>query len=104
MTLSGETEAEAAAHAQSILNLETEIAKIQWDNVQNRNLEKMYNVYTLKDVKSLVPEFDWKTYFKATGLDKNQNRDCGAKSYFEDLNKILSSTPSMYGKPISNSI
>ena len=53
----------------------------------------MYNVYTLKDVKSLVPEFDWKTYFKATGLDKNQNRDCGAKSYFEDLNKILSSTP-----------
>ena len=40
LTLSGETEAEAAAHAQSILKLETEIAKIQWDNVQNRNLEK----------------------------------------------------------------
>lgn len=94
LTLSGETEAEAAAHAQSILKLETEIAKIQWDNVQNRNLEKMYNVYTLKDVKSLVPEFDWKTYFKATGLDKKTKTVIVAqKSYFEDLNKILSSTP-----------
>ncbi|WP_216935610.1 MULTISPECIES: M13 family metallopeptidase [unclassified Acinetobacter] len=94
LMLSGETEAEASTHAQTILQLETDIAKVQWDSVQNRDIEKMYNVYALKDVKTLVPAFDWKTYFKATGLDKKTKTVIMAqKSYFEDLNQILEKTP-----------
>ena len=94
LMLSGEIEAEASTHAQTILQLETDIAKVQWDSVQNRDIEKMYNVYALKDVKTLVPAFDWKTYFKATGLDKKTKTVIMAqKSYFEDLNQILEKTP-----------
>ena len=94
LMLAGDSEADAAAQAQSILQLETEIAKIQWDNVQNRDLEKMYNVYKLKDMKKLVPAFDWKTYFRETGLDKKTDRIVVAqKSYFENLNNILVNTP-----------
>ena len=94
LMLSGEIEAEASTHAQTILQLETDIAKVQWDSVQNRDIEKMYNVYALKDVKTLVPAFDWKTYFKVTGLDKKTKTVIMAqKSYFEDLNQILEKTP-----------
>ena len=94
LTLAGDTPTDAAAQAQTILKLETEIAKIQWDNVQNRDIEKMYNVYKLKDVKKLVPAFDWKTYFSETGLDKKTDTIIMAqKSYFEGVNKILDTTP-----------
>ncbi|MBD8009954.1 M13 family metallopeptidase [Acinetobacter pecorum] len=94
LTLAGESQADAAKQAASILALETAIAKIQWDNVQNRDYEKMYNIYTLKQLQQLTPAFDWKTYFKATSLDKKAKTFIVTQeSYFKDLNTILSSTP-----------
>ena len=94
LTLAGETQADAVKQAASILALETAIAKIQWDNVQNRDYEKMYNVYTLQKLQRLTPAFDWKTYFKVTKLhNKTKGFVVTQESFFKDLNLILTSTP-----------
>ncbi|MFX5701357.1 M13 family metallopeptidase N-terminal domain-containing protein, partial [Acinetobacter baumannii] len=67
-TLSLAGDSQAAQHAQEILKLETQLARIQWSNVQNRDLAKRYNKYKLADLYKLTPDFDWQGYLTATEL------------------------------------
>ncbi|MDN4613628.1 M13-type metalloendopeptidase [Leifsonia sp. F6_8S_P_1B] len=44
---------DAAARAQRVFDLETDIAKCHWDNVQSRDSEKTYNLYSWADASAL---------------------------------------------------
>lgn len=44
---------DAAARAQRVFDLETDIAKCHWDNVQSRDSEKTYNLYSWADAAAL---------------------------------------------------
>jgi putative endopeptidase len=44
---------DAPGRAQRVFDLETEIAKHHWDNVQSRDSEKTYNLFTWKDAAEL---------------------------------------------------
>jgi putative endopeptidase len=44
---------DAAARAQRVFDLETDIAKCHWDNVQSRDSEKTYNLYSWNDAAAL---------------------------------------------------
>lgn len=91
LSLAGDPDAKQKAH--DILKLESELAKIQWDNVQNRDLEKMYNVYPLNKTKTLTPEFDWNTYFKASGIaGRSKTVIVAQPSFFKGLNVLLVQT------------
>ncbi|MGE0030475.1 MAG: M13 family metallopeptidase [Steroidobacteraceae bacterium] len=65
-TLAGE--ADGAARAAKILELETEIARIQWTPVENRDPVKTYNRHGLESAYALAPKFEWKGYLTASGL------------------------------------
>lgn len=94
LSLSGDTQ--AAAHAKQIFDLETQIATLHWDNVENRNIEKMYNKFKFKDLKKTMPNFDWTTYLKATGIQKKSvEKDLllAQLSYFQGLDQLLATTP-----------
>ena len=92
LQLSGDQQ--AAQHAKQILQLETELAKIQWSNVQNRDLSKRYNIYPLKDLNQLSRNFDWDTYLKTVGVkDKIQTIQVHQLSYFKALDPVLNKTP-----------
>ncbi len=92
LSLSGDPDAKKKA--QDILKLETELAKIQWDNVQNRDLEKIYNVYALNKTKTLSPNFDWATYFKSSGIAaKVKTVVIAQPSFFKGLDSLLVKTP-----------
>jgi putative endopeptidase len=69
LTLAGEANAAARAHA--IVNFETEIAKVSWTKVQNRDSEKTYNKMTVGALSKLAPGFDFASYFKAQGANIN---------------------------------
>ncbi len=58
---------DAAKSAAAILALETELAKIQWSKVENRNPVKTYNKVELAKLPELLPDFDWTAYFAAAG-------------------------------------
>lgn len=92
LTLAGDSQ--AAQHAQEILKLETQLAKIQWSNVQNRNLAKRYNKYKIKDLYKLTPVFDWQGYLTATELKgKIDTIQVNQPDYFQGLNTIIQDTP-----------
>lgn len=92
LQLSGDQQ--AAQHAKEILTLETELAKIQWSNVQNRDLSKRYNIYKTKDLKKLTSTFDWNTYLSSVGVkDKIQTIQVNQLSYFQSLDPVIDRTP-----------
>ncbi|WP_151837739.1 MULTISPECIES: M13 family metallopeptidase [unclassified Acinetobacter] len=85
---------QAAQHAKEILKLETDLAKIQWSNVQNRDLSKRYNIYRLKDLNKLSRSFDWDAYLSTVGVKgKIQTIQVHQISYFKALDPVLNQTP-----------
>lgn len=91
LTLAGDKQ--AAQHAQGILKLETQIAKIQWSNVQNRDVTKLYNIYKTQDLAKLSPKIDWQAYLEKQELsDKIKTIQVIQPSYFKGLSPIVDNT------------
>ncbi len=59
---------DAKAKSQSILALETKIAKAQASIVDTENIHKANNPWAMADFASKAPGLDWATYFKAAGI------------------------------------
>ena len=92
LTMSGDTEAKK--HAGEILALETEIAKIQWTKVENRDPVKTYNPTTLNKLKVLAPNFDWTRYLVDAELQgKTPYLVIGQPSYVKGFDRLLEKTP-----------
>lgn len=92
LTMSGDTSAKQ--HAAQILALETEIAKVQWTKVENRDPVKTYNPMTLSKLKTLVPHFDWNSYLVDAELkNKTPYLVIGQPSYFKGLDRLIEKTP-----------
>jgi putative endopeptidase len=58
----------AAADAKAIVAFETELAKVQWTKVENRNPVKTYNKVELAKMAEVAPGFDWKAYLDSAGI------------------------------------
>ncbi|WP_170113417.1 M13 family metallopeptidase [Ahniella affigens] len=59
---------ETDARAESIMKLETEIAKHLWPRAELRDRDKTYNLVSFKDLKQTYKGFDWALYFRAAGI------------------------------------
>ncbi len=66
LTLAGEGDADARAAA--LVDFETEIAKVSWTRVQNRDADATYNKMTLAELQQKAPGFDFAAMFKAAGI------------------------------------
>ena len=60
--LSGDSEADAAAHATQVIALETKIATAQWPREQTRDPRLAHNPKTPAELEALAPGFDWNTF------------------------------------------
>ena len=58
----------AEKDAEDIMNLETQIARIQWTVVDRRDPKKTYNPRTLKQLQALAPAIDWNRYLHEAGI------------------------------------
>ncbi|WP_020655196.1 M13 family metallopeptidase [Massilia niastensis] len=58
----------AALDAKAIVELETELAKVQWTKVENRDPVKTYNKVELAKLAELAPGYDWKSWLDASGI------------------------------------
>jgi len=67
LTLTGETETQAAANAKIVVTIETEMAKSQMDNVARRDPKNLNNKMSFEEVQALTPSFDWKEYVTQIG-------------------------------------
>ena len=84
----------AAADARQILALETELAKVHWTKVENRDPVKTYNKVDLAKLGQLAPGYPWKAYLDAAGVSgKADYVIVSQPSYFTGFNRVLKKMP-----------
>ncbi len=80
--------------AQEILSFETEIARIQWDRVLNRDPQKTYNPRSLKALKKMAPDIAWGDLLREESLPADPGAFIIAQpSYLIKLNGLIKKTP-----------
>jgi putative endopeptidase len=66
LTLAGDTD--AAAEASVILQIETEIARVQWPAAKRRERDLTYNLRSLGELTDLAPGFGWSDLLSAASV------------------------------------
>ena len=84
---------DAKAKATQIMALETAIAAKQMKKEETRNMAGLYNKYAVKDLKTLMPDFDWTTLIAEAGIKTLDSMVVTQVAYTKDLNAILKNTP-----------
>ncbi|MEO6227534.1 MAG: M13-type metalloendopeptidase [Thermomonas sp.] len=84
---------DAKTKAQSILALETKIAKAQASIVDTENIHKANNPWTMDDFTKKAPGLDWATYFKAGGIGDAKTIYAWQPDAIAKLSALVASEP-----------
>ncbi len=68
LELAGEPAAQAKTDAQTVMDIETALAKASLTRVDQRDPHKLFHPYTLAKLQKLTPAFPWKVYFAASQI------------------------------------
>jgi len=79
--------------AQTILDLETEMATHHWPRTELRNRDKTYNVYTFDKLENKFSGFDWNSFFEAADIDELEELNVTTPSAIPPLVEMINSTP-----------
>lgn len=66
--LLGDKPETASTEAQTILRIETALAKGSMTRVERRDPQKLYHKMTVQELQALSPSFSWQVYFTKVGL------------------------------------
>jgi predicted metalloendopeptidase len=89
--LTGDSQEKAAAQANTILTIETSLAKGSMTNVERRDPEKIYHKMSLADAQALTPHLSWDNYFQAVGSPKLTEINISQPDFFKALDGLLTS-------------
>jgi putative endopeptidase len=92
-TLAGDTPEKAAAEAQTVMNIETALAKASRTRVELRDPEKNYNLLPLSQVNALTPDWSWTNYLPAIGAPSVNEINVRQPDFFKEVNTELSAVP-----------
>ena len=91
--LMGETPAQAAAAARTVMSIEAQLAQASQTNVQRRDPEAVYHRMSPAAVKALAPDFSWDDYFAVHGLAGKGEVNVTAPDFFKAMEQLLKSVP-----------
>ena len=92
LSLAGEPAADKSAD--SIIALETALARLQWTRVENRDPVKTYNKTAIAELPALIAQQDLPSYLTAAGVGGDINTVVVAQpSYFAGIGAIVRDVP-----------
>ena len=83
---------DGAARAQTVLRMETRLAKAAYNNVELRDPIRNYNKMSIAELQELVPQVDWKAYFEALGVELD-SLSVGQIPHLQEAGKMLADEP-----------
>jgi putative endopeptidase len=89
LELLGETPAKAAADAQVVMRIETDLAKGSLDVVSRRDPNQVYHKMPIKNLQALAPDIDWPKYFAGLGAPAFTDLDVSVPEFFKALNAVF---------------
>jgi predicted metalloendopeptidase len=91
--LMGDPAATAATEAQTVMDLETQLAKASQTVVERREPKNVYHRMPQSGVKTLAPNFPWEDYFTAVGLEGKGDVNVTAPDFFKEMGQMISAQP-----------
>ncbi len=89
LELSGTPKAETQADAQTVMRIETALAKASKTNVDLRDPVANYHKTTQAELQKLTPHFDWNAYFTSVGLANPGDIDVGQPEFFKGMDEMI---------------
>lgn len=91
--MSGDTPAEAKAHAETVMAIQMQLAKASKAPVEMRDPDKNYNKIKLSDAQAIIPNLPLKDYLKRRGIPVPETLNFGQPDFFKELNTMLKDVP-----------
>jgi endothelin-converting enzyme/putative endopeptidase len=91
-TLSGASDADAKAAAQTVLEFETALAKATLDNVALRDPKSTDHLVDVVSLQAMTPHFDWSAFLKSAGV-KAGTINAEQPAFLTEVERQIVSTP-----------
>ena len=91
--LTGQTAQQAAQSADSVMKIETELAKASMDRTLRRDPKNRDHKMNITDIQTTAPNFHLDRYFAATGAPAFKELNVGNPDFFKAVNGLIESTP-----------
>ncbi|MGA6981271.1 MAG: M13 family metallopeptidase, partial [Candidatus Sulfotelmatobacter sp.] len=91
--LAGEPEAQAGGDADTVIAIESALAKPQMDNVKRRDPKNINNKFSLAQLRELTPHIQWDVYLKAVNAPASEHYIVSSPDFFRAEDKLLVEQP-----------
>ena len=91
--LLGDNSQTAKQNAETIMRIETALAKASWTRVERRDPYKLKNKMKLAELDQLAPNFDWQTYYRELQYPKFEIVNVDAPAFYKEINTELTGEP-----------
>jgi putative endopeptidase len=91
--LVGDTDAQAAAEAKSVTDIETALANASMTRVERRDPDAVYHKMTVAEVGELTPHFAWPRFIEGVGAPKLMSLNVSQPAFFKEVDAALAGTP-----------
>jgi len=89
LALAGVPEASARKQAQTVMSIETALAKASMDKVERRDPNKIYHRVERIGLMKLAPHFEWNAYFTELGTPDVQAINVLVPGFFSGMDKLV---------------
>src|SRR5690242_17007905 len=93
LTFMGQSPEQAAQSADTVLKIETELAKAFMERTLRRDPKNRDHKMTVAEAEALAPNFHLDRYFAASGAPSFTELNVGNPDYFKSVNAVVESTP-----------
>ena len=87
--LMGEAPDKASADANTVLKMETELAKASLGRVERRDPYNVYHKMTVAQLQELSPDFQWKEYFTTLNGPSFSSLDVSVPDFVKAMNELI---------------
>ncbi|MFZ0394415.1 MAG: M13 family metallopeptidase [Terracidiphilus sp.] len=91
--LLGDAPNAAQKNAQTVMRMETALAKASWTRVEERNPYNLKDKVDMAGVEQLAPRFDWPVFFRAADYPRFEIVNVESPKFFKGVNDLLGSEP-----------
>ncbi len=91
--LMGENQADAAAHAKVVMDMETALAKNSMDIVKRRDPANLNHKLSGQQLRALTPNFSWDDYLKGIGAPDTSHYLVATPDFYKGLDTLITSAP-----------
>lgn len=91
--LIGDSAETAKKNSETVMRMETALAKASMTRVDRRDPYKLKNKMKLSGLEELAPNFDWKTYYSVLHYPAIEILNVGVPGFFKEVNEALGREP-----------